>query len=110
MATIPPAFISVGNGDDLRPQSIALADALEKNGVRVDRLIFPEGSHAAAASTSTSSSSIGRKRGRRSTDRSSSLRACAPLAHALDGEHGDLEHHAHIARLGIGVLVEPQVL
>ena len=38
----PPAFISVGNGDDLRPQSIALADALEKNGVRVDRLIFPE--------------------------------------------------------------------
>lgn len=38
----PPAFVSVGNGDDLRPQSIALADALEKNGVRVDRLIFPE--------------------------------------------------------------------
>jgi acetyl esterase/lipase len=38
----PPAFISVGNGDDLRPQSIALADALEKSGVRVDRLIFPE--------------------------------------------------------------------
>jgi acetyl esterase/lipase len=38
----PPAFISVGNGDHLRPQSIALADALEKNGVRVDRLIFPE--------------------------------------------------------------------
>jgi len=38
----PPAFISVGNADDLRPQSIALADALEKHGVRVDRLIFPE--------------------------------------------------------------------
>jgi acetyl esterase/lipase len=38
----PPAFISVGNADHLRPQSIALADALEKNGVRVDRLIFPE--------------------------------------------------------------------
>lgn len=38
----PPAFISVGNEDGLRPQSIALADALEKNGVRVDRLIFPE--------------------------------------------------------------------
>ncbi|HEY4170874.1 MAG TPA: alpha/beta hydrolase [Reyranella sp.] len=37
----PPAFISVGNADHLRPQSIALADALEKNGVRVDRLIFP---------------------------------------------------------------------
>ncbi|MGE5150589.1 MAG: alpha/beta hydrolase, partial [Rhodospirillaceae bacterium] len=38
----PPAFISIGNADHLRPQSIALADALEKNGVRVDRLIFPE--------------------------------------------------------------------
>ncbi len=38
----PPAFISVGNGDSLRPQSIALADSLAKNGVRVDRLIFPE--------------------------------------------------------------------
>jgi acetyl esterase/lipase len=38
----PPAFISVGNGDDLRPQSITLADSLEKNGVRTDRLIFPE--------------------------------------------------------------------
>jgi len=25
----------------VRPQSIALADTLEKNGVRVDRLIFP---------------------------------------------------------------------
>ena len=37
----PPAFISVGSEDDLRPQSIALADALEKNGVRVERLIFP---------------------------------------------------------------------
>jgi acetyl esterase/lipase len=39
---LPPAFISVGNEDDLRPQSIALADALEKNGVRVERLIFPQ--------------------------------------------------------------------
>jgi acetyl esterase/lipase len=38
----PPAFISVGNADDLKPQSIELADRLEKNGVRVDRLIFPE--------------------------------------------------------------------
>jgi acetyl esterase/lipase len=37
----PPAFISVGSEDDLRPQSIALADALEKQGVRVERLIFP---------------------------------------------------------------------
>jgi acetyl esterase/lipase len=38
----PPAFISVGNADHLRPQSIALADGLEKSGVRVDRLIFPD--------------------------------------------------------------------
>jgi acetyl esterase/lipase len=38
----PPAFISVGNADHLQPQSIALADLFEKNGVRVDRLIFPE--------------------------------------------------------------------
>lgn len=37
----PPAFISVGSEDDLRPQSIALADALEKSGARVERLIFP---------------------------------------------------------------------
>jgi acetyl esterase/lipase len=38
----PPAFISAGNADDLRPQSVALADALEKSGVRVDRLIMPD--------------------------------------------------------------------
>ncbi len=38
----PPAFISAGNDDHLRPQSAALADALEKNGVRVDRLILPD--------------------------------------------------------------------
>jgi len=38
---LPPAFISVGSKDDLRRQSIALADALEKQGVRVERLIFP---------------------------------------------------------------------
>lgn len=38
---LPPAFISVGSEDDLRPQSIALADRLEKNGVKVERLIFP---------------------------------------------------------------------
>jgi acetyl esterase/lipase len=36
----PPAFVSVGNGDELRPQSMALADRLEKSGVRVERLIF----------------------------------------------------------------------
>jgi acetyl esterase/lipase len=39
---LPPAFVSVGSEDDLRPQSIALADRLEKNGVRVERLIFPK--------------------------------------------------------------------
>ena len=38
---LPPAFISVGSEDDLRPQSIGLADRLEKNGVKVERLIFP---------------------------------------------------------------------
>ena len=37
----PPAFVSVGSEDGLRPQSIALADKLEKNGVRVERFIFP---------------------------------------------------------------------
>ena len=37
----PPAFVSVGSEDGLRPQSIAFADKLEKNGVRVDRVIFP---------------------------------------------------------------------
>jgi acetyl esterase/lipase len=37
----PPAFVSVGSEDGLRPQSIAFADKLEKNGVRVERLIFP---------------------------------------------------------------------
>ena len=67
----PPAFVSVGNGDDLRPQSIALADALEKHGVRVDRLIFPDDTRRRCI-TSTSSTSIGRKRARRSTDRPSS--------------------------------------
>lgn len=37
----PPAFVSVGSEDGLRPQSIAFADKLEKAGVRVERLIFP---------------------------------------------------------------------
>ncbi len=37
----PPAFVSVGSEDGLRPQSIAFADKLEKSGVRVERLIFP---------------------------------------------------------------------
>jgi acetyl esterase/lipase len=37
----PPAFIAVGNDDGLRAQSIALADALERSGVKVERLVFP---------------------------------------------------------------------
>jgi acetyl esterase len=37
----PPAFISAGNGDPLLPQSVALADALLRRGVRVEHLFFP---------------------------------------------------------------------
>lgn len=37
----PPAFISSGNADPLAPHSIALADALEAQGVPVTRLFFP---------------------------------------------------------------------
>jgi acetyl esterase len=37
----PPSFISVGNADSLAPQSYALADALRREGVRVDALFFP---------------------------------------------------------------------
>lgn len=40
-ATFPPAFISVGNDDPLAPQSYALADALEQQGVRVETLFYP---------------------------------------------------------------------
>ena len=36
----PPTFISVGDADPLRPQSIALADAIEAAGVEVERLFF----------------------------------------------------------------------
>jgi acetyl esterase len=36
----PPTFISVGNGDPLRPHSVAMADGLAREGVRVDRLFF----------------------------------------------------------------------
>jgi acetyl esterase/lipase len=43
----PPAFISAGNGDPLAPQSLALADALRREGVRVDALFYPP-SHAPA--------------------------------------------------------------
>jgi acetyl esterase len=37
----PPVFISVGNDDALAPQSVALADALQKQGVRVETLFYP---------------------------------------------------------------------
>lgn len=37
----PPAFISAGNADPLLPHSLALAGALAKQGVRVDRLFYP---------------------------------------------------------------------
>jgi acetyl esterase/lipase len=39
-ADFPPTFISVGNRDPLQPQSVAMADALERKGVRVERLFF----------------------------------------------------------------------
>ena len=38
----PPTFISAGNGDPLLPNSLAMADALAKEGVRVDRLFFAQ--------------------------------------------------------------------
>lgn len=37
----PPAFITVGNGDSLQAQSIALADALQRQGVHVETLFYP---------------------------------------------------------------------
>jgi acetyl esterase/lipase len=40
-AAYPPAFISVGNADPLAPQSVALAEALNGQGVKVDALFFP---------------------------------------------------------------------
>lgn len=43
----PPAFISVGNGDPLAPQSRALAARLAALGVPVDTLFFPD-DHAPA--------------------------------------------------------------
>lgn len=39
----PPTFISVGNGDSLASQSYALAEALRREGVRVDALFFARG-------------------------------------------------------------------
>lgn len=38
--TFPPSFISVGNGDPLAPQSVAMAQALRDRGVKVDTLFF----------------------------------------------------------------------
>ena len=41
-STFPPTFISAGNADPLGPQSVAMADALEAKGVKVDRLFYPK--------------------------------------------------------------------
>lgn len=41
-ADFPPAFISAGNGDPLLPHSRALAQALEKQGARIESLFFPD--------------------------------------------------------------------
>lgn len=38
----PPAFISVGNADPLRPQSVQLAEALRAKGGKVETLFFPD--------------------------------------------------------------------
>jgi acetyl esterase len=38
----PPAFLSVGNGDWLAPQSQILAAAMERDGISIDRLFFPD--------------------------------------------------------------------
>lgn len=37
----PPAFVSAGNADPLGPQSVAIAEAISKAGVPVERLFFP---------------------------------------------------------------------
>lgn len=37
----PPAFITVGNDDPLASQSVALAEALQQQGVSVDALFYP---------------------------------------------------------------------
>ena len=37
----PPSFINVGNADVMAPQSVALADALQRQGVRVETLFYP---------------------------------------------------------------------
>lgn len=40
-SAFPPSFISVGNGDPLAPHSVALAEALQTRGVRVETVFFP---------------------------------------------------------------------
>jgi acetyl esterase len=37
----PPSFISVGNADEMAPQSVALADALRHQGVHVETQFYP---------------------------------------------------------------------
>jgi acetyl esterase len=37
----PPAFVTVGNGDPLAPQSVLMAEAIKAQGVAVDELYFP---------------------------------------------------------------------
>lgn len=41
-SAFPPAFVSAGNADPLGPQSVAMADALAAQGVKVERLFFPK--------------------------------------------------------------------
>lgn len=38
----PPTFLSVGNGDPLKPQTLLMTAALQAKGVSVDTLFFPE--------------------------------------------------------------------
>lgn len=38
----PPTFLSVGNADPLKAHSVALAEALSANGVKVDTLFYPD--------------------------------------------------------------------
>jgi acetyl esterase len=40
-SSLPPVFISAGNKDPLLPHSLSMAVALERAGVRVDKLFFP---------------------------------------------------------------------
>lgn len=41
-ASFPPAFISSGNGDPLKPHAVTLVAALQREGVTVDQLFFPD--------------------------------------------------------------------